>query len=347
MSVHHADGVTRIRFEGEADSVNLVTFMPGFPKGLAFDHRPPDEWWLDLDLPEQARIEYRIEVVRDGSAFTVKDPDNPESADNPFGSNSVAHGPRYRRPDWKGYDGPTGSVSEVRVASLEYGGRRHHHVYTPANHGPDDPLPMLVAHDGSDYVRYAGLDRCLEWMIATGLLAPHRILMLEPRNRHEEYIASTRHSHHVIDEVIPHVRRRHHVHGQPILLGASLGAVAAWHVAAQSPESFGGVFLQSGTFAFEAHPELPEPMQTSIADFVTRAIHRRLPMPVAMSCGRYESLIQWNRRVADALSAAGNRVALRPAWAGHDWGAWSDSLIWGLTFLEGDAGAPTGSGGGR
>jgi enterochelin esterase-like enzyme len=337
MSVQHIGDVTRIEHRGRADRVRLATFMPRFPKALPFQEVEEQVWQLDLDLPSDARIEYLIEVEVDGDRHLFRDPDNPESAPNPFGENTVATGPGYRPPVWRQAALPVGTLTEIRVASLAHGGRRHHHLYTPPGYTPDSALPLLVVHDGSDYLRYAGLARCLEWMVTTGRIAPRRLLLLEPRVRHDEYIGSRRQTSHVVEEVIPHVRRRVDVQGPVGLMGASLGAVAAWHVAAQEPDDFGGLFLQSGTFAFDPHPELTPAMQHSISRFVERAEHQRLPMKVAVSCGRYESLIDWNRRVAGSLAATGTAVALEESWAGHDWGAWADRLIFGLSFLYGHA----------
>lgn len=333
MSVRHRNGTTIVDYTGEADAVRLATFMPRFPKDLAFTEVAVGRWELELDLPEGARIEYLLEVERDGARHAFPDPTNPDRASNPFGANSVATGPGYVPPPWSGMRPPWGVTLEIRVASLEYGGRRHHHLHTPADCSPDAPLPLLVVHDGSDYLRFAGLARCVAWLMAQGTMPAHRLLLLEPRHRHEEYTGSGRHTSHVVDEVIPHVRRLHHVVGDPVVMGASLGAVAAWHIVHEAPERFSGALLQSGTFAFEPHPELSEQMYDAISKFVTRAEHHPLPMPVAVSCGRYESLIDWNRRVAASLAGAGVDVWFKEAWAGHDWGAWADSLVGGLSHI--------------
>jgi enterochelin esterase-like enzyme len=337
MSVQHIGDMTRIEYHGRADQVRLATFMPRFPNSIPFQRSGEDLWQLDLDLPCDARIEYLIEVDLNGHRHELRDPDNPVTAPNPFGVNTVATGPGYHPPAWRLAGLPVGTLTEIRVASLAYGGRRHHHIYTPPGYTADSALPLLVAHDGSDYLRYAGLGHCLEWMATTGRIAPRRILLLEPRARHDEYIGSGRQAAHVVEEVVPHVRRRVNVRGPVGLMGASLGAVAAWRVADEAPDDFDGLFLQSGTFAFDPHPELTPAMQESISSFVERAENRRLPMKVAVTCGRYESLIDWNRRVAGSLSAAGTTVALEESWTGHDWGAWADRLVFGLSFLYGHA----------
>ncbi|MDH5295457.1 MAG: hypothetical protein OEW91_17430, partial [Acidimicrobiia bacterium] len=199
--------MTRLEFVGVADAVELQTFMPRFPKGLAFDRVGHNRWRLDLDLPPEARIEYRLGITSGVETRSILDPLNPKTARNPFGENSVAGGPGYREAAWAAEPAAGGTMSEVRVASLEYGGRRHHHVYTPSGHDTSSPLPLIAVHDGTDYVRYAGLARCIEHLIRVHALRPCRLLLLDPRVRHVEYVASDRHAAHLVGEVIPHIQR--------------------------------------------------------------------------------------------------------------------------------------------
>jgi enterochelin esterase-like enzyme len=51
---------------------------------------------------------------------------------------------------------------------------------------------------------------------------------------------------------------------------------------------------------------------------------------VMQSCGRWESLIDWNRTVAATLSHAAGRHRYVETWTGHDWGAWSGTMDLGL-----------------
>ncbi|HEY5684782.1 MAG TPA: alpha/beta hydrolase-fold protein [Acidimicrobiia bacterium] len=320
-----------------ATAVRLRTFMPGFPPALDFTHRG-DAWSLELELPADARLEYRIEVDDGRGTHSILDPDNPRSAANPFGENSVHVGPAYPYPDWTTCGDPRGDLREIRVHSRHLGGRRHHVMYSPPGLGPEDPAPLLVVHDGSDYVRYAGLPACLEAMIAAGRIPRLRVLGLNPRVRHQRYIASDQHADHVVEEVIPHVRERVSVSNRVAIMGASLGAVAAWHTSWRHPGFFSALVLQSGTFALEPHPELDDPMYRSISRFMRAALEdpRTDAMAVMQSCGRWESLIDWNRTVAAALSPRSAAHSFVETWTGHDWGAWSGTMDIGLEMAFGD-----------
>lgn len=321
-------------YRGEADRVELATFMPRFPKDIAFS-RSDGVWRLSIPLPHQARIEYRLKVTRHGHTALIRDPDNPVVATNPFGSNSVRTGAGYHLPDWLASEVTPGSVSTIRVASTVFGKRRTHHVYQPAGFAEDDPLPLLMVHDGSDYWHHADLGRALDVLIARRQIEPLRAVLLDPKLRHAEYVASRDHATHVVHEVFPHVARRVSLDGPHGIMGASLGAVAAFHTAYSYPGMFDRVFLQSGTFALEPHPELTAEMFRSINAFCLPAMqHSRLGSArVAISCGRYESLIDWNRRLAAALADQFVDVSFVETWAGHDWGAWRDRFQSALQFL--------------
>jgi enterochelin esterase-like enzyme len=329
----------RVRYRHHADRVALRTFMPRFPDPLEFEGNGSG-WVLELDMPPESRIEYLIEVERDGTSLWQLDPANPLTASNPFGTNSVLLGPGWRRIDWMRRPRERGTLIDLRIASHALSERRQHLLYTPPQLAEDEPAPLLIVHDGADYVYHAGLLRCLDALIARGRIEPIRVVGLNPRRRHVHYIGNDDHAAHVIDEVLPLVAARVPDDGRMAVMGASLGAVASWHVAWRHPDRFVGAFLQSGTFAFDTHPELTNRMHTTINAFVAAAVEDD-PLPamrVMQTCGRYESLIDWNRRVAERFATGSADHRYVETWSGHDWGAWSATLVEGLTHLFGTEG---------
>jgi hypothetical protein len=88
-------------WRGEADEVRVVHWVFGLPSPLPLRRLgDTDLWHAVVDLPEGSRVEYRIEVVRDGHVENIEDPLNPRVAHNPIGSNSVCHAAGYEVPDW-------------------------------------------------------------------------------------------------------------------------------------------------------------------------------------------------------------------------------------------------------
>ncbi len=329
----------RLEYVGHADNVRLATWMPRFDPDGAFTH-DGRRWTLEIELPETARIEYRIEVERDGRWDSLMDPLNPRTATNPFGHNSVLTGPDYVEPKWLDRTVlDPGTLAELRVASDRLGGRRSIRLYRP--HGIDDDreLPLLYVFDGSDYASHAQITRCFDVLIADAVVPPFRAVLSDPRRRHLEYTASDDHAACMLDEVLPYVERRVAV-SSLASMGASLGAVAAWKMMATRPEAFLGAVLMSGTFARSPHPELDQRMLTDIESFVDHALTSPVPFDIAIhqSCGRYESLTDWNREVADVLGRGRELFAYVETWTGHDWGAWRDQLAPGIALVLGGTG---------
>jgi enterochelin esterase-like enzyme len=319
--------IHRLAWSGRADGVAVKTFMPRFPHHLAMVEAD-GEWSVDLHIPDSARIEYRFEIRRGTRYESTLDPSNPEVATNPFGENSVLRAsacPAQPSTD----DAIAWHRSEFRVHSRLLGGRRHHHLLSPVGSGTRDPLPLLLLHDGTDYVRHARVDQIIGSAISAGTLPPLRIALLDPRQRNVEYAADPRHSGHVVEEVIPHLRARYAIGDRRVVAGASLGAVASWHTAWSHPGSMTGMVLQSGTFAFSRHSQLPPPMADPIRSFLADvASDSRLEgMCVGQTCGRFESLIDWNRAVAERLGRGADFHVYAEHWAGHDWGAWADGFL--------------------
>lgn len=315
-------------WEGEADAVRLLTWMPTFPEPAEFS--PVDgAFALVLPLPDTAMIEYRLGIRRGRRTEAILDPLNPVTTTNPFGINSVATGPGYRRPPWTLPDPtvPAGLISEVRVTSDVWGGeRRHHKVYRPAA-GGEGPLPALVVHDGSDFLDHAALAAVLDNLISAGDLPPLVAILHDPRHRLEEYADDDRHALHVIDELIPHVARRVALDGRVFALGSSLGAAAALSLLTRHPDMVAGAALLSGSLParFDSHrpAEIFTPVVNLVRSLGSGTIEHK---PVYVSCGRYEGLIDLNRALAPRLRAAGARLRYEETWEGHQWASWRDRL---------------------
>ena len=325
-----------IKYVGHAEAVRLATWMPRFHIDPEF-HNHGTDWVLGLELPTDVRIEYRIELDRDGRTESILDPLNPRTATNPFGQNSVLEGSAYTAPSWLASEHRRASpLPELRVASKLLGGRRSVHLYRPPSTVDKMELPLLFVFDGLDYVRHAAIVQCFDSLITDGHVAPFRAVLSNPRRRHIEYVASQAHAACMLEEVLPYVGARVAV-SSIAAMGASLGAVAALNLVMAAPQRFDGAILMSGTFARSQHPELDSAMLHEIETFVDRVIAAPPPVSVAIhqSCGRYESLIDWNREVAEHLGAGRPSYTYVETWTGHDWGAWRDQMQPGLELLWG------------
>jgi enterochelin esterase family protein len=334
----HYAGDTVLVFRDHAQAVRLQTWMPSFPDQPAFTSLASNLHFLRLPLPASARIEYRLEVHAGRRPVIIEDPLNPPSASNPFGVNSVVTGPDYERPWFEsGVVAGSGSATEIRVNSLSLGGRRHHQVYLPYGVTRKDARTLLLVHDGSDFLEHGGLGRALDSLTDRQVIPPLAAILLDPRDRITEYGASVAHSRHVALEVLPHVARRLRIWApgqRTVALGSSLGGVASVAVAAHHPGSVGAVVSLSGSFAHRTDYIWPESVFAPVISFLESFDPTLLAgFRMYQSVGRYEGLVDFNRRLHPILRAGGMNVRYVETWAGHDWASWRDRLEEALTFV--------------
>lgn len=337
-----AGGRTTFVYAGDADAVRLHHWVHGATNAQSFArHADLDLWYLTLQLPEYARIEYKIEVSNDGESELIQDPLNPLLAHDPFGANSVCYGPGYRIPGWILPDpsAPQGSIETADIASMAFGETRSLDIYLPAGFTRDQTYSCMIVHDGGDYVRYSDLQVVLDNLIHRDEIEPLVVALTTPGDRLQEYAGDPRHAQFLTAEVVPLLQENYGVEDNSArrgLMGASFGAVASLHAAWLYPSSFGRLLLQSGSFVASPTGQTKRgPEFRPVVAFTQ--LFRTNPRPVSekiyISCGQYESLARHNRELVLLLEAAGMEVLYTESRDGHNWENWRDRLREGLTFL--------------
>jgi len=321
-------------FRGRADAVHLKPMIAGFPGRHGFDRlNGHDLWYLELPLPDGARLEYKLEVQRDHHADWVNDPLNPLTSTNPFGTNSVCRGYGYLVPDYAEVHAgtPTGSFSDRWVTS-RLGGERKLTMYTPAGFDSSRKYPLLFIHDGGDYLTYGSMALVLDNLIHRGVIPPVIGAFSWPGDRLHEYAANENQARFVVEEALPRIEEDYDLDTK-IVIGASLGAVAALHTAWRHPHVFGGLMMQSGTFAQTRGWGSAQHLLGPIADLLHGLQPSLLPRRVFISCGTYERMIGENRFMAHRLERADLSVKYVESRDGHTWEAWRDRLAEGLAWV--------------
>lgn len=317
-------GSATLLYRGPARTVVFLPMMWGLPNRAPFTRIDgSDLWYLQLRLPEGARIEYKIEV--DGR--WLDDPLNPNITHNPFGSNSVLRGHGYQPPKWTK---PDPSVPAGQLEDMDVRGRKIT-VYRPAKFSAG--LPQVFVHDGGDYLVFAGLATVLDNLMQSQVVPPAVFTLSHPQERLVEYAANSEHVGYVVEEAIPAVAERYDTGDQRVVMGASLGAVAALFTAYSKAEFFGGMILQSGSYA--NHPGGGQGPFAPIAEFLRELDPSLLPKRVFLSCGTYEGTLQQNRMMANRLRQAELEVLYEEVPDGHAWEAWRDRLGNGLAWALG------------
>jgi enterochelin esterase family protein len=294
--------------------------------------RADGAWVLRLGELPVARLEYQLELTHaDGAREQVCDPGNPLRAPGAFGEKSVLLLDGYAPPAWLEAAGVEGRTRRLAVRGRGLGADVQLSLWSPADAGPRERLPLLVAHDGPEYDELSRLTHFSAAGIAARTLPRHRVALLAPGERDEWYSASAVYARVLAGAVLPALRSAVAVGGRVVGMGASLGGLAMLHAESRHPGAFGGLFLQSASFftpRFDAH-EAKFPRYARIVRFV-RAALRAGPVGarVAMTCGRAEDNVHNNRLMAHALG-----VELAEVPDLHNYTGWRDAFDPHLTEL--------------
>ncbi|MEO6713688.1 MAG: alpha/beta hydrolase-fold protein [Mycobacteriales bacterium] len=330
-------------FRGEADAVHVVHRTVGLPERIAMVRLVgSDLWYVVVELPHGSRFEYQIEVRRGDLHERVNDPLNPRVAHSPVGSSSVCYARGYEVPEWTRTDPAArpGTLTEVVVPSRALRRDVPVRLYLPARFRATARYPLLVVHDGPDYLQYAAAKTVLDNLIHRLDVAETIVAFVPPGDRLVEYANSAAHARFLTTELVPLLESTYPLVGTPparALMGASFGAVASLSTAYRHRDFYGSLLLQSGSFVFTDigfdHGGGPafEPVVKFVNQF--RAAPRRVVDRIFMSCGIYEPLIVPNRSMAHTFETAGMAVRYVEARDGHSWENWRDRLREGLSWI--------------
>ncbi len=331
-------------FRGEADEVHLWQRILGLPNRLPMRQIPATSlWYIVLKVPEGSRVNYQLDVRRGHHTERFNDPLNPKLSHSPFGAISVCFSYGYTTPEWTVPDDNVapGELSELVVDSRAMQRDCPVTMYLPARFSRTESYPLLVIHDGGDFLQYSAAKVVLDNLIHRREIAETIVAFSSPKDRLVEYANSPEHARFLTDELLPQLEaefplvRNRFGRG---LLGASFGAIAALSAAYRSPQRYGSLVLMSGSFVFadagadHGGGSVFDP----VVKFVNR--YRERPRRVAdrlfVCCGLYEPLIISNRSIVPIFEGTGMDVRYVEARDGHTWENWRDRLRDALTWVS-------------
>ena len=210
--------------EGRVEGVRLWTDLD-LGGDLAM-RRTELGWELRVPMPRLDCLEYLFDVAGEGM---VTDPGNPHLKDGAFGPHSFLALPDYREPRWLDLEPVPGAHTPVARDAI---------VWQPESVASNDRLPMLVAHDGPEMDRYGELTRYVAALVGAGELPAMRVALLAPGPRDERYAANPAYPSKLGGTAVTRLMRQYPSDHRPVLIGQSLGALAALHAAWNQPGAF-------------------------------------------------------------------------------------------------------------
>ena len=316
------DGLAHFVWFGPARTVTVAGDMNGWSPGLPLRNLAGTDLWTgSFPLPADARIDYKF--VRDGTQWLL-DPLNSRRMQGGFGENSELAMPLYEEPAFLRATGLPGCAIFVYddFRGPERGDSRLLRVVVPPG-APGGPRPLLVVHDGGEYLEIAQLAGALAWLAAQGDAGRLPICVcIPPVDRTPEYAGAKRESYSrfVTETVLPFVEKNFAVEpaaaGRWGSMGASYGGRASLHLAESRPETFRRLALMSPSI--QGDPEL---------DYESLRVH--------LAWGRYDiaDLIPGCEKFAALLAERGTRYEASVWSEGHSWGLWRALLPEAIAYL--------------
>lgn len=330
-------------YRGDVDEAWLRHRVVGLPDPMALERiGESDLWTVTTVLPEGSRVEYQIEIRKGESYERFNDPLNSRLAHSPMGSSSVCAAVGYRVPDWVSFDpeARAGELVDEVVSSKALRRDQPVQVYLPARFNRAQRYPLLVVHDGPDYLAYTAMKTVLDNLIHRLDVDPLVAVFVPPGDRLKEYPNHAPHARFIARELVPLLSDQLPLINTPearALMGSSFGGVASLSTAARFPGFFGALMLQSASlvstdigFDHGGGPAF-DPVVTFVNGF--REKPHQVVDRIYMTCGVYEPLITPNRSMVPVLRHTGTRVHYKESRDGHNWENWRDGLGDGLAWL--------------
>jgi enterochelin esterase family protein len=330
-------------WRGEADEAWVCQRIVGLPDRIPMRRlHGTDLWYLVLELPEGSRVEYQVEIRRGDDHDRFNDPLNEKRSHSPVGSSSVCFGAGYETPEWVLPDPESrpGELKDIVLRSRALGRDAHVTLYLPARFRPTATYPLLIVHDGADFLQYASMKTVLDNLIHRLDVAEMVVAFTNPGDRLVEYANSAAHARFLTSELLPELEVTLPLVGQRAgrcVMGSSFGGVASLTAAYRSPDTYGSLVLLSGSFVFTdiGMEHGGGPVFDPVVKFVNRyrARPRRVADRIFMSCGVYEPLIVPNRSMVHVFESTGMQVRYTEARDGHSWENWRDRLRDALSWV--------------
>jgi len=280
-------------------------------------------WGYSMELPADAYLEYSFFEPR--SKQRIEDPLNWNTVYNGLGNDNhffymPEHSPTPLAEVRKNI--PRGKVTQhvVETWMLADDGQRDVYLYRPH---VKEPVPLLIVYDGVDYLERAKLNVIVDNLIHEKRIQPIAMAFLQNGGDHRgvEYACSDATVMWLDNIILPLARRHLNLldiktqRGAYGVIGASFGGLMSVYTGLRMPEIFGKVISQSGVFESEGR-------DFAAVDLIRARQSREIKL--WMDVGRFDSLLDDNRRLQPILQESGYNVAYREFSGGHNYTCWQN-----------------------
>ena len=321
MAIYLYDGqATSVNMSGDANDWDSI----GTPlQNLAGTNL----WYLVSSYENDARLDYKF--ILNHFAWSL-DPRNPNQIPGEFGTNSELRMPGYAPgPEMAFYpDIPHGALINYNITS-NYVASRSLRIYLPPTYtaGGSDSYPLVLFHDGAEYLTYGLANNTLDYCIQHQTMNPVIGVFIPPVDRANEYIGTEQDAFvsFISLELLPYIRSQYRVAAGPAncaTVGISNGGDISQHLGLKLSSQIGKVGCFSPDCAWNLGGYL--------------ALPGKLNLTFYLDAGTYDltGFLDGNRSfVSQVLLGQGYPYQFNVYHQGHSWGSWRDHLHHALERL--------------
>ena len=282
-------------------------------------------WYSEAVFESDARLDYKY--LLDGSQW-IPDPLNPHQVSG----NSELAMPDYVQPPEILYypDIPHGKIDTFTFTSNILGNSRVIVVYKPFNYDSSDTdlFPVLLLHDGIQYIDVGKARNTLDYEIADNKMRPVICVFVPPVDRENEYAfdLTQQFESFIITELMPHIDSHYRTISDPhyrAMGGLSWGGLISTQICYNNPENFGLSAMFSPAF---------QPLNMLVFNMVLNGPLEDIKWYI--DWGTYEVSIMEDAVVfRDSLLNKGYELTWNEWHEAHSWGSWRAHLDNALEYL--------------
>lgn len=314
------DTMVHFIYTGDAQSVAIAGDQTQWNPSLSLQRiEGTNFWYLTTFYERDARLDYKIVI---NNSNWILDPRNPLTCMGGYGPNSELRMPFDPVPPEILYYSniPHGTIHDTVCHATALNNNRTVKIYLPPNY-PElgKRYPVILFHDGPDYLTLGATANILDYLIANGSIKPVIALFVPPVDRNAEYAGAKKDQFvsFIIDDLMPAIDARYATSVDPnqrATVGASNGGNIALYLGIKHPESFGCIAAQSSNVI----PAITDVLLTGPI----------LPLNFYLDIGTYDIdvLIPMVHNLDSILTLRQYVHQMLDIHQGHSWGNWKEHL---------------------
>jgi enterochelin esterase family protein len=236
-------------YKGKTLNPKIAGDFTGWTPSLSFTSIPgTDLFYYSTHFPSNSRVEYKFVI----NGNWILDPKNPKTFKGGMGANSELRMPGYLVPPETSYysDIPHGTTVDTSFFSNKLNDSRNVKIYLPSGYTVKKLYPVILFHDGLEFISLADILNILDYLIAHHEIEPVIGVFVPPVDRESEYAGNKmdNFTSFIVNELMPVIDQRFSTNKDPrkrATFGISDGGNIALYIGMKHPEIFGKIAAMS------------------------------------------------------------------------------------------------------